>query len=203
MTGHYDYPADEFDVGPHEERPRGVHRAPRSWWSRWAPFVVVLVLFPVLAFGAVYWLSQWDGAPGGGALPVIGSDDTPSDEPSEPVSEEPAAEEPAAEEPAVEEPAVETPAPQPDLATAVRVLNATNRSGLASGGAERLTEAGFTSASSGNWSGGSVSSSVVYHGVAEDAVTAQAVAAALGIARVELDEGVEGVLVVLANDYEG
>src|SRR5690606_34220834 len=136
----YPYPADEFDAADARGGPRGVHRAPRSRRSRWLPFAVVLVLFPLLAYGAVTWLSDWQGLGGGNGTQseAPAGDDGATEEEATPEGEAPP-------DPTTETP-VEPEAPPPppvDLATPVEVFNATSRAGLAGGAADRIEEAGF------------------------------------------------------------
>ena len=206
--GDYSHPPDEFDSAAAGVAPQGVHRAPRSRRSRWGAFVLILVLFPLLAFGLVTWLSDWDGLGSDGQSPTDGSG-APVAEPTEPGTEgeTPAegAEEP---DPAVTaEPTVTAtptpPAPTADLSRAVEVFNSTNTSGLAASAAERVEEAGFTSVTPGNWRGEDPDASVVYYPAAADVATAQAVAAALGITSVleSATEAGERIVVVLASDY--
>ncbi|MBC7291569.1 MAG: LytR C-terminal domain-containing protein [Actinotalea sp.] len=203
MKGHYAYPPDEFDAAAQEERPRGVHRAPRSWWSRWGALVAVVVIFPLLAFGAVTWLSSWQGTQDDEPIAGAPLDDEPeATEPAEPTEPEGTDEEPVEETP-TEEPTPEEPAlPEPDLTASVIVLNATNTSGLASGGAARLQEAGFTTVTSGNWQGQDPPASVVYYADAADEGTAAEVATALGITAVEQSDDVDRVTAVLWTDYQ-
>ncbi|MCR6493415.1 hypothetical protein [Cellulomonas sp. P24] len=47
----YPYPADEFDAVDAHAGPRGVHRRARSVWTRVWPFLLVIVLFPAIAWG--------------------------------------------------------------------------------------------------------------------------------------------------------
>jgi hypothetical protein len=198
------YPEDEFDAAPAEDAPIGVHRAPRSWWSRWWPFVAVVVLVPALTVVFVLWASSWDGR-----LPVFGSSATPvASAPAEPETEAPAetpaATEPATEEaPATESPAEEVPPPAPDLDATVRVLNAANISGLAAGAAEDLEGAGFTSVETGNGNAGGSTATTVFYGTPELAVTAQQVATTLGITNVVESAEVadDGVVVLLLRDF--
>ncbi|VTR78408.1 hypothetical protein [Cellulomonas hominis] len=90
------YPEDEFDAAPAEDAPIGVHRAPRSWWSRWWPFVAVVVLVPALTVVFVLWASSWDGR-----IPGFGTSETPvASAPAQPETEAPA-ESAAPSEPAV------------------------------------------------------------------------------------------------------
>lgn len=200
--GSYPYPPDEFDAAARAGGPRGVHRAPRSRWSRWWPFVVVLIVFPALAYAAVTVLSDWDG------LGSLGGDDTASEAPADeaPADEEPATEETPSATPT--ETATETPEPPPppplNQARPVDVYNATNRSGLAGNASDRLEAAGFTDVSALNWDGDDPAASIVYYATADDVTTAQTVAQTLGIAQVveSATEAPEGVVVVLAADYQ-
>lgn len=195
-AGDYPYPADEFDAAARAGGPRGAHRAPRSWWSRWWPFVVVLLVFPALAYAGITLLSDWDGLPGGGDQAAqVEPDDT--EETGEGTPEETTEEEPTSTE-------AETPEPPPaDFSRPVEVYNSTTITGLASNGADRLEAAGFTAVTSGNWSGEDPASSIVYYGTPDDVTTAQQVAATLGI--VTVTESAElapaGIVAVLAADY--
>jgi len=197
------YPEDEFDAEPAPDAPIGVHRAPRSWWSRWWPFVAVIVLVPAVTVGLVVWASSWDGR-----LPGFGDSSEPAaGAPSEPETSAPAegAEEPATEAPVETEapPVVEEPAPTADLGADVRVLNASNRSGLAAGAQGDLEDAGFTAVTTGNGNAGGLQQSTVFYASADLAPTAQQVADELGIANVVEDSGTapEGVVVLLLADF--
>lgn len=204
MKGHHEYPPDEFDAAAQEERPRGVHRAPRSWWSRWGALVAVLVVFPVLAFGVVTWLSGWEGLQRDGTAVEQTGAEVPAEpsEPTEPTAPTAGAEQPPAEETPTAEPTPEAPpVPEPDLAAPVVVLNATTTSGLAGGGAGRLEDAGFSAVSTGNWQEDDPSSSLVLYADPADEGTANEVAATLGITVVELSDAVDGVTAVLWTDY--
>jgi len=197
----YPYPPDEFDAAA-AAGPRGVHRTPRSWWSRWWPFVLAVVLFPALAYGAVTLVSD------GVTLPWQDATDEPTsdqvDESEQPLDETAVeTDEPTAE--ATEE-ATETPEPPAavvDLARQVEVFNSTTTSGLASAGRDALEVAGFTAVTSGNWSGDDPEASVVYYPAAADIATAQAVATALGLSAVQesAEQAPEGIVAVLAGDF--
>jgi hypothetical protein len=199
------YPEDEFDAEPAQDVPIGVHRAPRSWWSKWWPFVAVLVAVPTLTVVFVVWASSWDGE-----LPGFGGTDEPvasAPSTSAPV-EDPAAsegtEEAPVEEPATEEPPVEEPAPPvADLTTAVRVLNAANISGLAASAQGDLEDAGFTDVTAGNGNAGGSTATTVFYANADLAATAQQVAATLGVTNVveSADVAPEGVVVLLLRDW--
>lgn len=185
------YPEDEFDV-PNPDAARGVHRAPRSAWSRWWPFVAVLVLAPIVAYGLVTLAANQ------GDLPTSNAQSQP----------------PAATDSASPSPDAAptggtgstTPAqpstPSVNKAAPIVVLNAARISGLAGVQAKKLTDAGFTAVTSGNFTGTRPASSVVYYATEDLAPTAQLVASTLGIPTVTLsasDAGT-GISVVLASD---
>lgn len=204
-AGDYPYPADEFDAADARGGPRGVHRAPRSRRSRILPFVVVIVLFPLLAYGLVTWLSDWEGLPTS-AAPESTAEEQPEGEggATDPATEPPAtdpATDPATEAPPTAEP--EPPAPVADFAAPVVVYNSTSRSGLAGGAAERVEDAGFTSVTADDWPGDDPEASVVFYATPADVATAQLVASTLGIGPVQesAEQAPEGVVVVLADDY--
>lgn len=199
--GSYPYPPDEFDAAARAGGPRGVHRAPRSRWSRWWPFLVVLVVFPALAYAAVTVLSDWDGLSTGsgddGQQQAAPEETTPASEDTTP--------EATPEETPEQETTPEPPPPPPlDTARPVDVYNATSRSGLAGNAAGRLEAAGFTDVSALNWDGTDPAASVVYYGSADDVTTAQTVATTLGIAQVveSAADAPEGIVVVLWTDYQ-
>ncbi len=205
-AGDYPYPADEFDAADARGGPRGVHRAPRSRRSRILPFVVVLVVFPLLAYGLVTWLSDWEGLPTNGAStgaqePADGSGEATGEEgePTDPATDP--ATDPGTD-PGTEQP-VEPVAPPADLAAPVTVYNSTSRSGLAGGAADRIEEAGFTSVAADDWTGEDPDASVVFYATAADVTTAQLVATTLGIGTVQesAEQAPQGVVVVLAGDY--
>lgn len=198
VTKGYRYPEDEFDAEPAQDAPIGVHRAPRTWWSRWWPFVAVLVLVPALTVGGVLWYSSR-----GGTLPGIttGGEPGASAPASEPAPS--ATTEAPGEAPAAPEETPETPEPTADLAATVRVLNAANISGLAAGAAEQLEGAGFTAVTTGNGNAGGGTTSTVFYATADQEVTARQVAATLGITAVVQDADVAGdaVVVLLLRDF--
>lgn len=203
--GAYPYPPDEFDAAARAGGPRGVHRAPRSRWSRWWPFLVVLVVFPVLAYVGATILSDWDGLGGGGSEePVATAEpDGEAADPGDDAGEETSTPETPAETPTAEETPEPPPAPPVDATRPVDVYNSTNRSGLAANASGRLEAVGFTDVSALNWDGTDPAASVVYYGVATDITTAQLVGTTLGIGQVVLStaEAPEGIVVVLAADY--
>jgi hypothetical protein len=188
----YSYPEDEFDVPSNPDVPRGVHRAPRSAWSRWWKFLVVLALLPVLAFTLVN-LAARDGN-----LPTLpGTSDSPAAQ--DETTEDPATEGEAPTD-AETPPAEETVAPAPVMDTPVLVLNAAGIGGLAGEQAQKLTAAGFTAVQTGNIE--SNEDSTVYYASDEQLVTAQLVAQTLGLTEVVpgAPGGGTAITVVLTSD---
>ncbi|MBO3088738.1 LytR C-terminal domain-containing protein [Cellulomonas dongxiuzhuiae] len=196
----YPYPEDEFDaISP--DAPTGVHRAPRSAWSRWWPFVVVLVVVPVLAYGAVAYLSRT------GDLPVVGSPTQGQDAPVAPddgaVDEGAGEEDPAlAEGEPTPEAEPTAPAAEPVLTTPVTVLNGARVGGLAGRVAEELEAAGFTAVSPDNATDTLPATSVVYMAGEDLRATAELVATTVGVTTVEVDpaQAGPGITVLLVTD---
>jgi hypothetical protein len=185
--GSYPYPEDEFDVADDHGGPRGVHRAPRTTWSRLWPFLVVLVVVPALAYGLVTQLSSGD------ITRVLSNLGTSSESP-EP-TEDVGTPTPSA---TVTTPPVEPVAPTPDLALPVVVLNAAQVSGLAAEQVAVLADGGFTAASASNGSATGVTTSTVFYATDDQKVTADAVAQLLGITTVTLEaDRADGAIAVL------
>ena len=60
----YPYPPDEFDASSDDgPAPIGVHRAPVPAWRAWLPLLAILVIVPLLAWGAVALLGSRAGDP--------------------------------------------------------------------------------------------------------------------------------------------
>ncbi|QCB94575.1 LytR C-terminal domain-containing protein [Cellulomonas shaoxiangyii] len=192
----YPYPDDEFDAAT-PDGPRGVHRAPRSAWSRWWPFLVVLLVVPVLAYGAVAYLSRT------GDLPVVGGGTAPAAEETQ-APEDPAAGEPApeGEGPTETAPEPEAPVAEPVLTTPVEVLNGARVAGLAGRVADDLLAAGFTDVAPDNATEDLPDVSTVYVASEDLRTTADLVASTTGVPAVEVDpdRALVGIVVVLVTD---
>lgn len=202
----YPFPEDEFDVLGADRVPRGVHRTPLPRWRSLLPFIVVLLLAPVLAYVGVSYLA----GQGSSSADIVA---TASAEPTEPSAEEtPEPEETAVEETPVEEAPTpeptpeETPTPEPtDLArdSAVFLLNGTGVTGLAAEAASLLEADGFSSVSASNYSRSAPSVSTVYYNNADLLPTAEQVGAVLGIGNlVELASATDSIAVVLRGDFQ-
>ncbi|MFI2753167.1 LytR C-terminal domain-containing protein [Cellulomonas sp. P22] len=213
--GRYPYPDDEFDAVDGSVGPRGVHRAPISRWSRLWPFLLVIVLFPALAFGVVTYVFNWDGlgadsGAGSSQDASQGVDGSVDDESGDAAVDEgtdagatEGTDEGAADAPAADAPAADVPAAAVDKALPVDVLNAAKVSGLAAKAGAKLTAAGFTNVTPDNYTGAKTTTSGVYYATEDQQPTAAAAAAALGITTVELSttKAADGITVVLASDF--
>lgn len=212
---------DEFDVAGRDNAPQGVHRRPRSLARLLLPIVAVLVIAPLLAWGAIALLGRTD-APIPAPTPEPEATETaeqPEDDPeeSEPTEVEPEpAEEPEdeltdpddgelvdPEDPDVpedEEPA----AADVDFLAGVAVLNGTSVGGLATQATQALVTSGFTGATAGNYSSPQPAVSAVYYRDPSLQATAAEVAEVLGIAPVqELPGASAEIVVVLRDDFGG
>lgn len=190
----YQYPPDEFDAPPDPDSPRGVHRAPRSAWSRWWPFLVVLVVVPVAAWGVVTYLADEGRLPvgGGGQSTAPPTSEAPGPTPTETAPE-------TSPTPTVEP----TPeAPPPNMAVAISVLNGARINGLAGRTAEKLTAAGFTSVTPGNATSDTPAASTVFYGSEDLRATADLVAATVNVSEVVLSpvDAPQGITVILRSD---
>lgn len=210
MSKPYPYPEDEFDVLAGRDAPEGAHRRPRTAWQRTWPFLLVLVLFPALAYGGVTLASSLgssSSSDSGAGDPVVddgGDDPAASDPASSDAAADPAASDPASDPaPAPVETSVAPEAPV--LTTPIRVLNASGVTGLAKKKAEVLTGAGYTAVTPDNGKAGSLTASVVFYPTDDLAVTAKAVAATLGVSTVTKDATIapSGVVVLLLKDLAG
>ncbi|WP_099332314.1 LytR C-terminal domain-containing protein [Actinomyces minihominis] len=188
------YPSDDFDNIP-QGAPAGVHRRVRSPWAPVIPFLLVLVLVPLLAWGVASLIqsnvpkSQIESALGqssstesevaqssGGEeatqsgtpeLPETGLPSAAPDDPNE-VEEEVVVEEPGAE--------VVT-----DFAHPVAVLNGTGIAGYAGEIAGSVMNVGFTNVIADNAVSFPSDVNTVFYPSADLKATAEAVAAAAGI----------------------
>lgn len=207
------YPEDEFDRVDPDAAPAGAHRAPRSRWSRSAPYLIVVACSAALAVGLVYYLAQSPTSQlnaGPAPAPSVSASSEPT-EGTEPDAEEvTGVETPDATDPAEPTPEpttepttpVEPPAAAVDTATAVRVLNGTGRQGVAAGAAEILAGEGWTDVVADNYTGTRPSSSLVYFKDSDSEAEAREVAQLLGITEViEAPNLVGPVSVVLVGSF--
>lgn len=219
----YPYPADEFDAPPAPGQSVGIHRERRSAWSKWGPYLVVVVICALLAYGLVVWFDSRtvrDEEPTAGGPAVTSTSTAPEETADESGSKTPSDtdtagdEDPAeptgeAETTGTEETPEGSESPTDtettadlDRAVAIRVLNATRTSGLAATGVAKLQAAGWTGATAANYTGGAVNATVVWYKSDEFAAEADQVAADLGLAPPTLVPELAGpISVVLAGDF--
>lgn len=170
------------------------------------PFLVVLVVFPALAYGLVTWISNSDTGLGG-AISGLGATGTtePTDAATAATTDTATD---AATTPAVA-PTTEAPvtpaAPAADFTTPVTVINAANVSGLAASQAKKLEAGGFTKVTATNGSGTGVKATTVFYATDAQKVTADAVAQLLGITTVTKSstQAKSGITVVLMPGFTG
>ncbi|MDR2566135.1 MAG: LytR C-terminal domain-containing protein [Bifidobacteriaceae bacterium] len=195
----YPYPPDEFDQIDLNSRPKEVHAAHRTAWSRVWPFLLVIVLVPSIAFLAVHFLA--DKLPGGGsssppaAAPTSPNVVAPTDDQTS-IEEPPPTEEPPP--PTQAPPSEEPPAPVVDKSAVVTVYNAGQTKGAAGTAADQLVTEGFANADKTfDASPTDPSVSTVYYSADSQLDTANEVARVLQITSVQLDPQVAGGNIVV------
>ena len=196
------YPEDEFDIAARDRGPKGVLRQAESAFRRLLPFLIVIVAAPLLAWGILSLLNEdGDGGP-------VASPSAPATTASATASA------PATASPTPEATATATPTPEPSptpteaaeqvaLDAPVAVLNGAGIAGIAGRTADRLTEAGFTAVTAGNYASAQPTNTTIYYNNAELAPTAQAIGVELGIdLMVELASATDSLVVVLRGDFQ-
>lgn len=211
----YPYPDDEFDALGERRVPQGVHREPTPRWRQWLPYLLVLILVPLLTLAAVKYFSS-------------PSDPTPEASPTESAPAE--TEEPDVEEPeddaegetdgedeetdpdadaededtdSEEEPTEEPEEPELDFSKHVLILNGAGVQGLAGEVAEALAADGWENTEADNYQSATPEASTVYYTSEEFEDEAQEVAQRLGIDQLVEDAGSasNGIVVVIRTDF--
>lgn len=191
----YDYPDDEFDADADGPVPVGVHRAQVPAWRSWIPLLAILIIVPLLAWGAVGLLARHSGGSGATATATAV---VPADDSADAVATQTGQ--------ATAEPTAQSTG-SADFTTGVTVHNGTNTTGLATRTGDRLNNAGFTSVtvSQGVYTLEEPANTTVYYASADQAATAQAVVDALGVGEM-VESAAEAqsnpIVVVLRNDYQ-
>ncbi|ROS78778.1 LytR cell envelope-related transcriptional attenuator [Cellulomonas sp. PhB143] len=183
-SSRYPYPSDEFDAPAPAGSPVGVHRSPRSTWTKVWPFLLVAAICAVLAVAAVLVVSKLDGSSpssdGGAPAPAATASTAPSASgDATEGSDGPTGDD--EESPTPSETPSETPTTDADLSVEVRVLNGAGVSGLANEAADKLTDDGFTDVTPANYEGGSLDASAVWYRTDDDKAAAEEAARVLGI----------------------
>ena len=198
----YRYPPDEFDDVP-EDAPTGVHRVPRSPWRKVVPFVVVAVVFAVVAYGAVTVASNLLGSDGASATDKTTSASHSTTKATPKATSKPQATKPADASGSDDPADGGTSSADVDHATSVSVKNGAGINGLAAKAATKLQGEGFTKVAAETYTGTKLADSVVYYVDSADAATAEAVGSALGISDVQQVSALKGgapIIAVLVHD---
>ena len=200
LVSAHEYPEDEFDeLG--KDAPGGVHREKPSQWKSVLPFLVVLVLAPLLAWGAAtFYAGQRDTTPTTSTTTAAVSTQTTTaaEQPTQAATSE------ASATPTSTEDSADSTV-DPDFTKAqVMVLNGTEVNGLAAEAADRLKGIGFLNMDTDNADGWLGDKSIVYFRAGHDKA-AKEVAKELKIdAQQENTDAVgdKDVIVVLRDDFQ-
>lgn len=200
----YSYDEDEFDALGADRVPVGVHRRPVPWWRHAMPFVVVLILAPVLAFGVVQLWSQ-EAGPSSDPTPTAEagtSGDGTGEEPTDETTDE--GDDATTDE--SESPEDEETTPEDDLERdlGVWVLNGSATVGLAGEVAAQLDEGDWTNVETSDYSYELPTESAIFYTTADMADEAEAIGEELGISALYEDPEAasNGVVIVLRPDFE-
>ncbi|WP_123915108.1 LytR C-terminal domain-containing protein [Georgenia muralis] len=213
-THHEDY-EDEFDVAGRDRAPEGVHRSPRPLWRALLPVVAVIVLAPLLAWGAISLLGGGEdptAAPTVAATSTAVATEGGTDSATEGATEGgTATAEPtggASEEPtggaATQTPEETEPAAGVELGTPIAVLNGAGVGGLAGQVVDQLAAEGFTGGIPDNYASATPATTTLYYNNAGLQATAEEVASVLGITNlVESASATQAIAIVLRADFTG
>ncbi len=203
----YSYSPDEFDVDEEDgTTPVGVHRAQLPAWRNWLPLLLVIVIAPLLAWGAVTLLGDAAGSRPE-AKPSAATEQPDQDAATEPASTTPTGSVGKVS-PGQEGSEKATKAAEGvNLTLGVTVHNGTTVSGLAGRTGDRLRNAGYTAVtvSQGIYSATDPQATTVFYDSDENMATARALADALGIDNVVQSTEATGsnpLVVVLRSDFQ-
>lgn len=184
----YEYPADEFDEPNDSVLPAGVHRRPLPAWRNWLPLLLIVVIVPALAWGALA-LFKVAGGTSSSVATSIATKMASNKTSAKATTSASAAPKPNATVITTQAP---TPTPTPtqsiDYTVGITVHNGTDTAGLAARAGSTLEGAGFTAVtvSPGVYSQETPTDSTVYYASEDQEPVAKAVAKELGISNVEL-----------------
>ena len=203
----YEYPEDEFDAADDEGPvPVGVHRAPVPGWRSWVPLLAVLIIVPLLAWGAVQLLGRHGARPAAEATAAApasgGGAGAPASGGQTPATGQP---------PATGAPtngAEPTAAPtNADLTTGVTIHNGAGVNGLGARTGDRLRNVGYTNVEvqQGTYDNASPTTTTIFYADSDTEPTARAVGQALGITNI-VESAAEAqsnpIVIVLRTDFE-
>ena len=178
----YEYPADEFDEPNDSVLPAGVHRRPLPAWRNWLPLLLIVVIVPALAWGALALFKVAGGTNSSVATSIA------TKMASNKTTAKAKATASASAAPKSNATVVTTQAPTIDHTVGITVHNGTDTAGLAARAGSTLEGAGFTAVtvSPGVYSEQTPTDSTVYYASEDKEAVAKAVAKELGISNVEL-----------------
>lgn len=205
----YEYPEDEFDAADDEGPvPVGVHRAPVPGWRSWVPLLAVLIIVPLLAWGAVRLLGHHGARPAAESTTAApasgggGGSGAPASGGQTPATGQP---------PATGAPtngAEPTAAPtNADLTTGVTIHNGAGVNGLGARTGDRLRNVGYTNVEvqQGTYDNASPTTTTIFYADSGTEATARAVGQALGITNI-VESAAEAqsnpIVIVLRTDFE-
>ena len=205
----YEYPEDEFDAADDEGPvPVGVHRAPVPGWRSWVPLLAVLIIVPLLAWGAVQLLGRHGARPAAEATTAApasgggGGSGAPASGGQTPATGQP---------PATGTPtngAEPTAAPtNADLTTGVTIHNGAGVNGLGARTGDRLRNAGYTNVEvqQGTYDNASPTTTTIFYADSDSESTARSVGQALGITNI-VESAAEAqsnpIVIILRSDFE-
>ena len=192
------YPPDEFDRAG-EDMPLGMHRAKPSKWRAVIPFLVILIVVPLLGWAASQYLTSRGNSEQSGADTVVTVQQSAAQSGTESndsvvVTQPSQGSQSGGETSATQAP---TPSPSPtetsqeqevDMNVKIGVLNGTGQNGYAAEKAAILNQAGFPGTEAANANGWLTEVSTVYYGDPALKASAQKIADTLGIERVAQDQ---------------
>ncbi len=200
------YPKDEFDRAG-EDMPVGMHRPQPSKWKSVIPFLAILVVVPLLGWGASILLTSRGNdstSAESDSSPVISSQSSEAQGTASEVPQSEAASESAT----PSESASSTPEASESVSSSavdynvkISVLNGTGTTGYAASEAQKLNTAGFAGTSAANATGWASQSSAVYYSDPDTKSSAEEIARVLDIATVatadDSDLGSADIVVLL------
>ena len=179
----YEYPADEFDEPNDSVLPAGVHRRPLPAWRNWLPLLLIVVIVPALAWGALALFKVAGGTNSSVATSIA------TKMASNKTTAKAKATASASAAPKSNATVVTTQAPTPTSTPTQSIDHTgTDTAGLAARAGSTLEGAGFTAVtvSPGVYSEETPTDSTVYYASEDKEAVAKAVAKELGISNVEL-----------------
>ena len=203
----YEYPEDEFDAADDEGPvPVGVHRAPVPGWRSWVPLLAVLIIVPLLAWGAVQLLGRHGARPAAEATAAApasgGGAGAPASGSGAPTTEQA----PTGQAPTDEAESTATPT-NADLTTGVTIHNGSEVNGLGARTGDRLRNVGYTNidVQQGIYDNESPTATTIFYAGSDAEATARAIGQTLGITNIvesETEAQSNPVVVILRADFE-